>query len=320
MAKAERGETIETPVPNFPSSSSAEPMRDTRMNNQRELMVDYEASLKAKVERKRALEDEVKSLRHSWPSGNDLIHEHFYLVHAEYFVLSQEGEYWPCEISAVKMSLKDGVMAEYHTFIDPGPPPKGYVGEEKDRSERRHLIPTFERFQHVDFDFPVEMELDVDKNQGAARGKAEDRHQRGDESNENGDEADKKNAEQKDKRRELYLNHANTYCRLVDFFDDGQPNRRAFTGSLDVDMVQAILNWIFRRAQAPLGLKDSQNDLPKVRNHLRCWLSVPLLLHCSLERSRIGTRAQGHSHSLLSSWESVIFDVLYWRLISEPSC
>ena len=77
MAKAERGEP-QTPVPNFPavsSSSSDDPSRDTRMNNQRVLMTDFDAERAAKRDRAKAREDEVKSLRFSWPKGNRLVHE-----------------------------------------------------------------------------------------------------------------------------------------------------------------------------------------------------------------------------------------------------
>ena len=262
MAKAERGEVMETPVPNFPA---AEPMRDTRMNNQREYMADFESGIKAKADRKRALEDEVKSLRHYWPPGNALIKERFYLVHAEYFVVTQEGAYSPCEISAVRFSMDEGIIAEYHTFIDPGAPPRGYIGEEKDRSERRHLIPTFDRFDHADFDYVVDKEPAKFVRGKKVKGADED----DDEDVNNNNEKEEEEEVDKDKLRKLYKNYANTYCRLVDFFDDGSPNSRVFTGSLDVDMVQEVLSWIFQHAKKDLGLQESQNDLPKV-----VWLWV----------------------------------------------
>ena len=53
MAKAERGESV-TPVPNHPLEA-AEPMRDTRMNNQRVLMSEFEADRQADRERGRRL-------------------------------------------------------------------------------------------------------------------------------------------------------------------------------------------------------------------------------------------------------------------------
>ena len=68
MAKAERGEP-QTPVPNFPMDDS---VRDTRMNNQRVLMSEFDADIAAKRDRTKAREDEVKSLRFSWPTGNKL--------------------------------------------------------------------------------------------------------------------------------------------------------------------------------------------------------------------------------------------------------
>ena len=75
MAKAERGEP-QTPVPNFPSAPpSDEPMRDTRMNNQRVLMSEFDAEMAARRDRTKQREDEVKSLRFSWPPGNRLVDE-----------------------------------------------------------------------------------------------------------------------------------------------------------------------------------------------------------------------------------------------------
>ena len=74
MVKADRGEP-QTPVPNYPIASPDEPMRDTRMNNQRVLMSDFDADIASKRDKAKAREDEVKSLRFSWPPGNQLTKE-----------------------------------------------------------------------------------------------------------------------------------------------------------------------------------------------------------------------------------------------------
>jgi len=255
MAKADRGEP-QTPVPNHPMAVPDEPMRDTRMNNQRVLMSDFDADIASKRDKAKAREDEVKSLRFSWPPGNQLTKEIFYIIHAEYFVETQEGAVLPCEVSVVKMSLAGGIVDVYHTFIDPGPPPSGYTGEELSRSEARHQIPTFDRFDHEDFD------LCEEKEEADEEGGNNDKNN----NDKNDDDEDDKSKEpvDVDKRRRGYKNYTDIYCNLVRFFDDGSPNKRAFTDARDVNMVQSCLDWIFEHARPNLGLKHNQNDLARV--------------------------------------------------------
>jgi hypothetical protein len=70
-------------------------------------MSEHEAKERAKKNRLKMLEDEVKAIRFTWPPGNQLVHERFFVVHFEYFVKTQEGLYLPCEVSGVEFSLQE---------------------------------------------------------------------------------------------------------------------------------------------------------------------------------------------------------------------
>jgi len=111
------------------------------------LLSEIERQEKEKADKIQEVEDIVLRMRLNWPPGNALIHERFKVILFEYFVKTQEGEFFPCEVALVEFSMEKGVTTKYHSFIDPGECPTGYGYEEKLRSEERHKIPPVDRFQ-----------------------------------------------------------------------------------------------------------------------------------------------------------------------------
>jgi len=122
-----------------------------KMNNMRELISEHAEKEQAKKDVKKRREQEVNTLRLNWPPGNDLIKERFQLIFFEYFVKTREDEYLPCEVALIELSLEEGIIQKYNSFIDPGPCPKGYMFEERLRSEQRHQIPCCDRYNIPQF-------------------------------------------------------------------------------------------------------------------------------------------------------------------------
>ncbi|XP_010137531.1 PREDICTED: protein maelstrom homolog, partial [Buceros rhinoceros silvestris] len=54
-----------------------------------------------------------------------------------------EQRFLPCEIGCVKYSLQDGIMADFHHFIDPELPPCGFRYHCQTASDATHKIPVF---------------------------------------------------------------------------------------------------------------------------------------------------------------------------------
>ncbi|KFZ58496.1 Protein maelstrom, partial [Podiceps cristatus] len=52
-----------------------------------------------------------------------------------------EQRFLPCEIGCVKYSLQDGIMADFHHFIDPEVPPRGFRYHCQAASDATHKIP-----------------------------------------------------------------------------------------------------------------------------------------------------------------------------------
>ncbi|KAM9300144.1 protein maelstrom homolog [Morus bassanus] len=52
-----------------------------------------------------------------------------------------EQRFLPCEIGCVKYSLRDGIMADFHHFIDPEVPPRGFRYHCQAASDATHKIP-----------------------------------------------------------------------------------------------------------------------------------------------------------------------------------
>uniref|UniRef100_A0A8D0HQD7 Maelstrom spermatogenic transposon silencer n=1 Tax=Sphenodon punctatus TaxID=8508 RepID=A0A8D0HQD7_SPHPU len=52
-----------------------------------------------------------------------------------------EQRYLPCEIGCVKYSLQDGIIADFHCFIDPGEVPRGFRFHCQTASDATHKIP-----------------------------------------------------------------------------------------------------------------------------------------------------------------------------------
>lgn len=143
---AEQRRPYEEMVSDSPSNCSVDrPMG--RMNNHRELIADRAQEELDKKYRKAARENECESIRRNWPPGNALIKEKFQLIHFEYFIKTQDDEYLPCEVGLIEFSMEEGIIRKFQSYIDPGPCPRGYMYEERLRSEQRHQIPCCERFK-----------------------------------------------------------------------------------------------------------------------------------------------------------------------------
>ncbi|KFQ48563.1 Protein maelstrom, partial [Pelecanus crispus] len=52
-----------------------------------------------------------------------------------------EQRFLPCEIGCVRYSLQDGIMADFHHFIDPEVPPRGFRYHCQAASDATHKIP-----------------------------------------------------------------------------------------------------------------------------------------------------------------------------------
>ncbi len=49
-----------------------------------------------------------------------LVTHFFHLAHFNYAVATDEQEFPPCEVAIVKYSLANGIVEEYHQFVNPG--------------------------------------------------------------------------------------------------------------------------------------------------------------------------------------------------------
>ena len=72
----------------------------------------------------------------------------FYIVHTNIFCMTAEKDIVPAELSLAKLSLREGVQSidkvygeVYQVFIEPGPVPRGYLGDCLANSKATHKIP-----------------------------------------------------------------------------------------------------------------------------------------------------------------------------------
>ena len=63
------------------------------------------------------------------------------------FCLTAEGGVVPAELSIARISLRRGLQDMYHTFIEPGPIPKGYRADCYENSKATHKIPLVTQMQ-----------------------------------------------------------------------------------------------------------------------------------------------------------------------------
>ncbi len=56
-----------------------------------------------------------------WYSPTEVLVDHFFhFAHFNYAVATYEKQYPPVEVAIVKYSLANGILDEYHQFIEPG--------------------------------------------------------------------------------------------------------------------------------------------------------------------------------------------------------
>ncbi|XP_058128260.1 protein maelstrom homolog [Anopheles ziemanni] len=83
----------------------------------------------------------VEKMIRNAAENNKLEHLEFYFVSCGYFCPLSDGRYVPAEIGAIRYSLEGGVMAKFHTLINPGPLPLGKSLEAKEHSNNFHQLP-----------------------------------------------------------------------------------------------------------------------------------------------------------------------------------
>ncbi|XP_013042699.1 protein maelstrom homolog isoform X2 [Anser cygnoides] len=80
----------------------------------------------------------------SWKSDQAVVADIFYFlnIYSHGKLPSHcEQRFLPCEIGCVKYSLQDGIMADFHHFIDPEVPPRGFRYHCQTASDATHKIP-----------------------------------------------------------------------------------------------------------------------------------------------------------------------------------
>ncbi|XP_067402399.1 protein maelstrom homolog isoform X2 [Emydura macquarii macquarii] len=80
----------------------------------------------------------------SWKSDQAVLGNIFYFLnifsHGE-LPSHCEQRFLPCEIGCVKYSLQDGIIADFHRFVDPGEVPRGFRFHCQAASDATHKIP-----------------------------------------------------------------------------------------------------------------------------------------------------------------------------------
>ncbi|XP_071612632.1 protein maelstrom homolog [Heliangelus exortis] len=80
----------------------------------------------------------------SWKNDQDVIADIFYFlnIYSHGKLPSHcEQRFLPCEIGCVKYSLQDGIMGDFHHFIDPEVPPRGFRYHCQAAGDATHKIP-----------------------------------------------------------------------------------------------------------------------------------------------------------------------------------
>ncbi|XP_038008529.1 protein maelstrom homolog isoform X2 [Motacilla alba alba] len=80
----------------------------------------------------------------SWKNDQDMVADIFYFLDIySYGKLPPhcEQRFLPCEIGCVRYSLQDGIMADFHHFIDPEVPPRGFRYHCQAAGDETHKIP-----------------------------------------------------------------------------------------------------------------------------------------------------------------------------------
>ena len=65
----------------------------------------------------------------------------FSVVSFQTYCILQKGVPLPCEVGIVEASLSQGILREYHAFIDPGPIPLGYGHAALHAKKNVHGVP-----------------------------------------------------------------------------------------------------------------------------------------------------------------------------------
>ncbi|XP_014108977.1 PREDICTED: protein maelstrom homolog, partial [Pseudopodoces humilis] len=80
----------------------------------------------------------------SWKNDQDMLEDIFYFLDIySYGKLPPhcEQRFLPCEIGCVRYSLQDGIVADFHHFIDPEVPPRGFRYHCQAAGDETHKIP-----------------------------------------------------------------------------------------------------------------------------------------------------------------------------------
>ncbi|XP_033106202.1 protein maelstrom homolog [Anneissia japonica] len=94
-----------------------------------------------------------RAVRETWPKGNAVCLEIFYIVTFEVLCkLPEKKGYLPAEVAIVEYSLSAGIIRTFHRFIDPGPIPMGFRFLCLSTSDNTHQIP-IENFERAVTDY-----------------------------------------------------------------------------------------------------------------------------------------------------------------------
>jgi len=141
-------EYYEDRAADFKKTQRKEGKLDSYGNSIAQIEKEEEELMREEDDMYRAIQKRLKYLG----SKKDIAEEPFYFLSTKIFCKTDEGDYLPAELGLTKYSIAQGVMNQYHCFIDPGPIPIGYSFSCKSTSEAEHKIP-YQNFELANNDY-----------------------------------------------------------------------------------------------------------------------------------------------------------------------
>lgn len=106
------------------------------------------------IEEERQMENNIEMQIKYLGDKEEVANQSFFFISTKIFCITDEGEYLPAELGLIEYSLADGIIRQYHVFIDPGSLPLGYFYTCKETSDRTHKIPP-QGFEHADNKYDI---------------------------------------------------------------------------------------------------------------------------------------------------------------------
>jgi len=134
---------VETCAPRWTSQPAAQAGKSSwkGMDSYGRSLSELQDREKKRLLEQREMEEEVRATVELALQCRSLPDQQFYLVQTGVFCLTAEGGVVPAELSIARISLRRGLQDMYHTFIEPGPIPKGYRADCYENSKATHKIP-----------------------------------------------------------------------------------------------------------------------------------------------------------------------------------